>query len=114
MGQPNAKARIRALLAEINYDFNSFNFNDIARWLEKQRKRLMIFLPLEIPFALYGACVKNIDKDYSFFDQTTIFTSHFCNRYSSPVMGFGHCRFAVFRICTQWIFQGIYATSQEL
>lgn len=72
MDQPNVKARMQALLAEINYDFSHFTLNDFARWLEQRRERSIIFVPREMPATLFGAWVKGIDKDYVFFEQNTI------------------------------------------
>ncbi len=63
MGQPNVKARMQALLDEIDYDFSCFTLNDFARWLEQRRERSIIFVPREMPAALFGAWVKGINKD---------------------------------------------------
>jgi len=72
MGQPTVKARMQALLVEIDYDFYHFTLDDFAHWLEQQQERPIIFVPREMPPALYGAWVKATDKDYIFFDQNTI------------------------------------------
>jgi hypothetical protein len=43
--EQSIEARLRAILAEIDYDFDQFTLEGFARWLEERRGRKIIFFP---------------------------------------------------------------------
>ena len=67
----STKARMKALLTELDYDFSRFTLDGFARWLAKRRGRPIVFVPWEMPPNLSGAWVASDGQDYIFFDQDT-------------------------------------------
>ncbi|HID65164.1 MAG TPA: hypothetical protein EYP49_20795 [Anaerolineae bacterium] len=65
----STKARMKALLAELDYDFSRFTLGGFARWLAKRRKRQINFVPWEMPPNPSGAWVAGASQDYIFYDR---------------------------------------------
>jgi hypothetical protein len=66
-----SKARMKALLTELDYDFGRFTLDGFARWLARRRGREIVFVPWAMPPNLSGAWVAGDGRDDIFFDQDT-------------------------------------------
>ena len=67
----STKARMKALLTELDYDFSRFTLDGFVHWLAKRRGWPIVFVPWEMPPNLSGAWVASDGQDYIFFDQDT-------------------------------------------
>jgi hypothetical protein len=67
--EESIEARMRALLAGIDYDFGQFTLEGFARWLEKRRGRKIIFLPFHFERPdVSGAWLADEAHDYVFYE----------------------------------------------
>jgi hypothetical protein len=64
--------RMRALLAEIDYDFSRFSMEGFTAWLEARRGRKILFVPRPLPPTLFGAWMAGDDCDYIFYEANTL------------------------------------------
>ena len=67
--EQSVEARMRALLAEIDYDFSQFTSEGFARWLEERRGRKIVFLPHHfVRPDVTGAWVADAVHEYVFYE----------------------------------------------
>jgi len=62
---------MRALLAELDYDFSCFTMEGFTHWLEARRARKILFVPRPMPATLYGAWLAGANCDYIFYEVDT-------------------------------------------
>jgi len=68
----SVKARMRAMLAEFDFDFTTFTMERFTAWLEARRGRKILFVPRPLPPTLFGAWMAGDDCDYIFYEANTL------------------------------------------
>lgn len=72
MATGNVERRMKALLAELDYDFTRFTLDGFTRWLEDRRGRRIVFVPWRFPPDVSGVWVSGPnDTDYIFHERDT-------------------------------------------
>lgn len=67
--EESIETRMRALMAEINYDFGQFTLEGFTRWLEERRGRKIVFFPYHFKRPdVSGAWMADKVHDYVFYE----------------------------------------------
>jgi hypothetical protein len=69
MRRHHVRARMQAVLNNLNYDFSHFTLDGFSEWLANQRNRKIVFVPRSLPPKIFGACIKADGVDVNVLEQ---------------------------------------------